>query len=230
MNSLLEAAARARNYIESSAVLDEPARQSLRQLVEFAIAAFPAPTSADVTVRCKSRHTLYTHENNRCCVTIEPHDLRTPYYEWRRVYGSWALYNRHCWRDDALRIASGRVRSPLETTAPGGAHAPDSPHAAPRSSRPPPAPCAGPRPTVEVMSLEEQIRQLLLVEKDRGEYNGTTERAVRCLEAAGFDLNSPDVLEALWRVARGTYYRELRVGALRDPSDAPMLLRAAVEA
>jgi hypothetical protein len=189
MRSLLENAARARVLIEGDIPIDEVTKQALRNLVNFTFAACPGPNEPVAT---KSLHTLYTHPNGRCYITVEPDDLRTPYYEWRRVYGSWALYNRHCWKADALRIASGR---PLDSTPPV-------------SSRPPPTPVPPAPPSVQVMPLEEQIRQVLLVDKDRGEYIGTMVSAVRCLEGAGFDLDVPEVREALWRVTRGTSFHE----------------------
>jgi hypothetical protein len=192
MRSLLEHAARARALVENNAHLEDATRQSLRALVEFVVAA--CPPAVDRIEPSKSPHTLYQHPNNRCCITIEPNDLRTPYYEWRRVYGSWALYNRHCWRDDAIRIASGPIKNTEDRKGPN-------------SSRPPTPPAPPAPPSVEIMPLEEQIRQLLLVEKDRGEFIGTTASAVRCLEEAGFDLDSQDVRDALWYVTRGASYR-----------------------
>ena len=191
MRSLLEHAARLRSLYEHNAHLEEPTRRALKAAVEFIFAACPGPIDVPQT---KSPHTIFMHPNNRCCVTIEPNDLRTPYYEWRHVYGSWALCNRHCWLEDAERIAAGPVRDPEARKGP-------------LSSRPATFPPAA--PTVIIMPLEEQIRRLLLVEKDRGFYNGATVDAVMCLENAGFDLDARDVKEALWKVIRGASFTSL---------------------
>jgi hypothetical protein len=190
MRALLEHAARARHLVESEE-LDATTTHALKQLVDFVFAACPA--TSNFVEPTRSPHTLYTHPNGRCCVTLEPNDLRTPYYEWRSVYGSWSLYDRHCWQDDALRLAAGSVR-PLPR---------------PVSSRPPPLPIPAGPPSVEIMPLEEQIRQLLLVSKDCGAYDGSTEKALECLQRAGFATHDPDVMNALWRVTRGIYYKEL---------------------
>ena len=180
----LEAAARARALVEGDRhALDTVTMAALIRLVEFTIDATPA--HEEPILLTKGTFQIYKHPNDRCCVTFEPHDQRTPYYEWRWLFSSWTLYARHCWKKDALLSASGKAFVTAARRA---------------SSRPSPPPAL---PSVEIMSLEEQIRQVLVVERDRGNFSGKSVDAWALLDEAGFDIIAPEVMAAFQAVMRG---------------------------
>jgi hypothetical protein len=193
MKSLLEAASQTRILVENDVVgLSAVARDALRRLVDFTLAAVPPPPEAE-PVATSSQHLVYMHPSNRHALFFEPGDPWTPYYEWGRVpvdetnLTGWKLLNRHCWRADALLIVAGKALAPA-------------------SSRPPPPSGRQSLPPVSIMSLEDQVRQVLAVAKDAGRYHGFLAEGVLALQREGFDLDSDEVKDALYRVTRGTVF------------------------
>jgi hypothetical protein len=191
MKALLEAAVQTRTLIENDAVgLSATHRDALRRLVDFTLAACP-PSGGEKPIATRQQHLVYMHPSNRRALFFEPHDPWTPYYEWVRAcvdevnLSGWKLVNRHAWRVDALLIVAGKAQPPS-------------------SSRPPPPSEKPSIPPVQIMPLEDQIRQVLAVAKDRGLFTGFLAEAVHVLQEEGFDLDSDNVKDALYRVTRGT--------------------------
>ena len=207
MHPILAAVIHARGLVENDVVgLTAPARAALRDLVDFACAANPPPAEENPQATA-SHHCVYMHPSNPRAIFFEPGDPWTPYYEWVRADDAgptgWKLVNRHCWRADALLIVAGKAL-------------------APPSSRPPPPAVSGcqsvsPPRGVEIMSLEDQVRQVLSLARDAGRYHGLLAEGVRALERAGFNLDQDEVKDALYRVSRGTSFR-LEAPSLRQES------------